>query len=147
MHFPVVRFTLNDNGESNLARALAPMVQFMIMRFFPIDMLAHIISFLNAGQGKPHTHNAFLKQINDTQSKIFDINTNRTQTHQKQLVILDGLSQSLKTYNAESPHGKSDELMAITALLNCLDGTASIDSQRYHSALIKGVSGKLLIVS
>jgi hypothetical protein len=67
------RFILTGNGESDLARALAPMVDLVSANTILIDVAAHLLSFLPTNSQKSRSHGSYEKQLEDTKSTIDEI--------------------------------------------------------------------------
>lgn len=71
------RFILADNGESDLARALAPMVALTYEKKLPIDVAGHILSFLPTISEHQPSQEFYTKQLKDTERHIDEIREER----------------------------------------------------------------------
>jgi hypothetical protein len=106
------RFILTNNGESDLARALAPMATLKSEKKLPSDITSHILSFLPTENNEQRSHSAYKQQLKKTEDKINKIMTDPKNTKELReirkaanLAINNYLSWSKGENNLRGPNG------------------------------------------
>lgn len=98
-------FILRHNGESDLARALAPMVALKSDNRLPSDVAAYILSFIPSDSKKQHSYYSYAQQLKSTVAEIEQARKNTPIRNAANRAIDNYLSWSKSKNSLRGPNG------------------------------------------